>query len=360
VKITYYELMLGIMTEFDEFYKRTENLFGGRMPYYKEFLFGKSYLSLPTMHVSKTDEELRSLLESAFHLYAMKKCGAPMYEIEEGLAHQLLHTRLNVDTFFLKSPFTEIMLAIPHGLFKIPDISTGAEVWVENIYVHFRDDIEGYKQVQVFATNMTWIESEVAGWLSGTDGGMWDDTIFFFDVALKSGKKVDDALKEVIDNIKWGDGIADQQGKDRLDIIFRFVFNTLLYLTSRDAEIIKQLPVNYMKQIKSIRNPNKNRKKIERLKVLARESTSKSYMYITKKNAPIVSSEPGEYRDRQSRYKLLSKQMVSGFWRIQWSGPRKNQFGAPQKGERYQLIFIDPFERGLGRESKKQIIRKVK
>jgi hypothetical protein len=360
VKITYYEATAKIMVGFDEFCKLVDDHFG-YMPHFNEFMneILDNRLKVPAaLGLATNPNDLRIMVQSLFHLYAMQKYGCQMYDFHPTLAHMLNATALNVDVHFLRSPHTELMLTVPPDMFTIPDEVNRCEVPVENIYVHFRDDIGGVKQIQILATGMKWKE-EQSLFPFTEPKSYWDDTIFFFDLVLRPGVKVEVALSDALDRIEWKGNVKERDGFPRIRALFHYAFNALLYLTSRDAEIVSQLPVNYGRKLSAIKNPNKNKAKIARYEKLENETSKHAVQYVTHKGIAEPSPEPNEKRTATGG-KLLTHQYVGGYHRIQWYGSRRDDNGAPRKGDRYETRWIAPYERGGDKDKQNTHKKKVR
>ena len=115
----------------------------GEDPSYEDFCLKAmesiSYLNDPAI--------ITNYLNIFFHMYHMKKSSEKIYYVTPELSARLAQTSINVDSYFLKSPFREIFVQIDPGLFYINDID-GKNVPVTGFYVWLRD-FEDYKQIRV-------------------------------------------------------------------------------------------------------------------------------------------------------------------------------------------------------------------
>jgi hypothetical protein len=113
-----------------------------------------------------------------------------------------------------------------------------------------------------------------------------------------------------------------------------FVFNVLLYITSKNADILEQLPTNFTAQISRLKNKSKINKLLQR-----QTKTSKLPILII--GSKVTSNYPIESIKSAGgvgKWKLSGRVYVSGHWRIQWYGSKD--------ARRSELIFIKPYEKG--------------
>lgn len=264
-----------------------------------------------------------------FHQYNMWQANAPIYYITPQLAIELAKTELNVDTEFLMSPFREIHVQIEPGLFSIHDDK--GTYPVTGFYVFFDRHDTDIIEIRIMAVAIIDIKEEIV-----------DDTNFYFKLLLPKGK-LKPILKEYLDKvvsplntdelIKFG-GVKNIGHAEEFTY---FVMNVLLYLTSKDPDIVKQLPVNFDEQITRLKSASK----INKLK----KKKSRYTKCIINIVGPNFKLNNDEYNDIKNAggiggWKLKHKVKVSAHWRTQWYGSIK---GGNRKSEN---IRIDSYVKG--------------
>jgi len=286
----------------------------------------------------------RQFANCLYHMYSMTTCGIPFYEIEERLARELLKTSLNIDTYFLRAPFHEVCLVIPNDIFKIIDFETGIECPCTNIYVNLQDK-NGYKSINIFATYIYF----------NSNGEAYDDITFYFNLNLTPGK-IEDSFKNALNKMDWGK--EDQLrlwGKSKTTEIFYFVFNVLIYLTTKDAEVTCMLPQVRDLEKKAIGLKNPKKKRI--IKKFLNKTTRQKYRVVTAKGAFNEAKQKSDHAKRAvSKLNKLVK--VEAHWHTFWVGKRIDENGNRQKGERALVKWIASYEKGHG-DSEPQTRRKV-
>jgi len=263
-----------------------------------------------------------------FHAYHMRSSGERLYYITENLASRLANTSINVDTYFLKSPFREIFVQIDPGLFSVIDLD-GTKNPVVGFYVYLRE-ISGVKQLRIIACAI----------LKPTPDIPFNDSVFYYRLNLGPGKIHDEVDNYFKNQIQFNrDDLERYKGKMNVDYLqdfTSFVINVLLYLTSKNPDIIKQLPVYYNRMLENIKNPVKRRKLVKRM-----DKAPKLPIFV-------AGSSIKDDRNTQaiSRYgsvgkwKLSHQQKVSGHWREQW-------YGSAKDSTRHQeVIWIEDYIRG--------------
>lgn len=306
----------------------------GSDPTYQEFCSTSPLLKqFSSMNVSKA--ALLSTASIFYHVYCLYKSKEKFYYICPQLARNLLNTELNIDSYFLKSPFPELYIQIEPGTLQIYELMT-KELWpVTGIYVHYAELKDGdkfYKQLRIMAIGLKPenSKSEVP-----TDG--LDDSAFYFKIDLKDGK-IQDLLQENIDGILNNQTDLETFGGyanvEHIRQIFNFVLNVLLYITSKDPDIIKQLPYGFIEQQQRLKNPAKLRK----LQSKISKYTSKEILIVGQKViSPYKNIEKSE---NSHNWKLEKRVYVSGHWKIQWYGSEKDN------SKHHKVIYIEPYEKG--------------
>jgi len=256
-----------------------------------------------------------------FHLYQMKYHEEKVYVVTQQLAQQLADTSLNVNCRYLKSPFKEIFIQIDKGLFQIFDVQTLKEVDVEGIYVYLNED-GIHREIRIMAASL----------LKSNEQYPFNDSIFYFRFYMDEGDKIKDKVDKYLEdpaiwsniNTKKCDGGIN---KKYIATLSNFVFNTLLYVTSKDADIQAMLPFRPT-GLKKARKQKKEQAKIARTSALP-------YILVggnVKQSCEQVVSI--------SKWKLQHRVYVEGYWRIQWYGSIKNDT------RNAQTIWIAPYHKG--------------
>jgi hypothetical protein len=298
----------------------------GKNPTYEEFAKSSFMLDLNST-LEGNLSQLAVFANVLYHLYTLYQQHERIYYICPKLAVDLAQTELNIDTHFLKAPFPEIYIQIDPGLYFISD-ETG-EYPVRGFYVNTKED--GDKKIlRIMTASLKTPYSQ----LSVTN----DDILFYFRINLGPGK-VNEQLQKYIEEsvlskkeeLKTFNGL---QNVTHLKELFFFIFNVLLYITSKDPDILAQLPINYKKKISGLKSQSKINKFLQR-----QSKTCKLPVLIL--GSKVVSNYPIDKIKNTGgigKWKLNERVYVSGHWRIQWYGPAD--------ARRSDLIFIKPYEKG--------------
>jgi hypothetical protein len=261
-----------------------------------------------------------------FHLIQMKLYHEKVYLVTQQLAQQLADTSLNVDCRFLKSPYHEIYIQIDRGLFQIIDMATMKPVDVDGIYV-FIDDRNGKREIRIMSAAM----------LKSTPEYTFNDSVFYFRFFMDEGMKVMDVVKKYLDDPDVWNGsdvkkLGGEINKAYIETLSSFVFNTLLYITSKNADIQAQLPVRAMGLKKGRKKQSKEQKRSERTSVLP-------YILVggnVKRDENYEKVSLGGI----SKWKLDKRVYVEGYWRVQWYGSEK------ESTRHSEVIWIQPYYKG--------------
>lgn len=326
LKKTHYESAYGFLSNMyngDVFPKQIFNL--GPDPTYAEFV----ETCLKSLSPTNNEADMANFMNIYFHLYHMKQCADKIYYVTPDLSARLAQTSINVDSYFLKSPFREIYVQIDPGLFYIHDID-GSKVSVEGFYVHFRE-YETYKHIRVMACSL----------LEPTANIPFNDANFYFRMEIPSGK-LKDALKEHMENevekkknfLKRSD-IFKNIGY--LEEFAAYIFNILLYITSKNPDLSVYKPVDFQQKIDRLRSASKKRKLEKRA-----QKASTHRIIVIGANVKDKNNDMEEIQKAGGigNWKLSHKVRVSGHWRAQWYGSEKDNT------RHAETIWIDDYEKG--------------
>lgn len=264
-----------------------------------------------------------SIVQVMYHLYAQWLCDGRTYELSPGMAEMFLYTNPDIDSSLLMSPFFEIELMIPPGMF---------DIYAEPV---------GYSKVHTIMVNLCEKEGHriLRTLLIGTPSGNIEDIrlgTFYFKLELEEGKVSECLAKHRKD---WTDNpmskvFGSPNDNAVLPKAFQLVVNTLLYLTSPESDV--RLQKSKIAEMRSKLNGLKNLGKRRKLaKKMEREASVSRYliggsMTLTKEERTVFSN----YRDGKHSFRYP----VGGHWRAQWYGPKEARYQKPK--------FIRPHSRG--------------
>jgi hypothetical protein len=246
-----------------------------------------------------------------FHQYSYYIGSGRTYEVTGGIAKMLINTKLDIDTYLLKSPFREIILVPPPGLLKVYNKYTG---WHEvyTIYVNLDEKSDTDKLLRVL----------VVGRANEKSANKYDDAAFFFKVKLGEGNVFDNLERYMAE---WEKDPIQPLFKTENDTeimprIFQFVLNVLLYLTSQDSDIrVEESQYKEMeKRLAGLKNPAKIRKVQQRM-----EKAPRGQRYIVGSSIHLTTEEQKIY---ESTATGKIQWPVGGHWRKQWYGPLGSQY----------------------------------
>jgi hypothetical protein len=306
--------------DFKSFVIETE-AYCGRNPSYESF--GKSPFLQQLQSLPKSDiSQITIFANVLYHLYLLYQQHERIYYVCPKLAMDLAHTELNVDTRFLRAPFSEIYIQIDPGLYYISD-SVG-EHPVRGFYVNLREEGE-VKVIRIMAAALKTSFST-------------DDALFYFRIIFGPGK-VHDQFQKYLDEVVTKNEqelkvFGGYHNIGHIKELFLFVFNLLLYITSKDADILQQFPMKFNAKLKGLKNKSKINK------ILLRQSKV-SHLPVLVVGSKVASNYPIEKIKSSGgigKWKLEKKIYVSGHWRIQWYGSGDTH--------RSELLFIKPYEKG--------------
>jgi len=322
---THYELVCYHLNKAREGMFTKEMLSCGDDPDFKYFSI-RAIDSIPNYY---DDAVMTNYLNVYFHMYHMKKSGSQIYYVTPELSARLAQTSLNIDTFFLKSPFREIYVQIDPGLFYIYD-AEGKKVPVTGFYVYLKD-FGSHKQIRVMACSLHKPTPEIP----------LNDTNFYFHMELGPGKLKDELRKYIetkvmpeLENIeRFGAG----NNIDYLEEFGAFALNVLLYITSRKPDISNTDPYDFASKLQGLKSTSK-RNKFE--KRAAKASTCRIIVIGQGINDKNNDMDKIQKAGGVGKWKLQNKIRVPGHWRMQWYGSEKD-------GTKYaEQIFIDDYSKG--------------
>lgn len=279
---------------------------------------------------SPGDEEVTTLQANIlFHMYNMYQNNSPVYYITPQLAVELAKTDLNVDTDFIISPFREIFVQIDKGLFTISDHEN--KYPVDGFYVYFIRHETGTIELRVVAVAV--LANEV---------DRVDDSIFYYRLVLGQGK-IKDQVEKHMDSIMSLENKEDlirfggRINVDHVDEFTYFVINVLLYITSRDPDLVTRFLTNFDDQKARLKSTSKIRK----LESRRRRYTEQSIIIVGSK----LKLNSREFEDVKSSggiggWKLKHRIKVSAHWRTQWVGSTKDDT------RKSKLIRVEAYDKG--------------
>ena len=325
IKKTHYEVALDFLRkQYSEGFPE-EILALGKDPTYNEF--GQILSSLYTY---MNEYELLNAVNVMFHLYHMRYHGEKIYYVTPDLSIKLAQTSLSVDSYFLKCPFREIHVQIEPGLFHINDVD-GRKVSINGFYVNFREEEGDKKFVRIMASSL----------LKPTPKYKFNDSNFYFRLELGPGKIRPQVKKYIKENIEASDK-SDILKKfdlykniDHFEEFAFFIFNALLYITSQNSNQIVQEPQDFKKREKEVKT-KKGRLKLA--KKIGRETLQRVIIIGD-------STEDNKINEVKKwggvgAWKLKNRVHVSGYWRTQWYGSKKDN------SQHSKIIWVNDYEKG--------------
>ena len=161
------------------------------------------------------------------------------------------------------------------------------------------------------------------------------DVNFFFTFQIKNGDNIEDSIDFNIQKLKKIADLHNPHDMNPVNIngmgrLFRIAINIVLYLTSRNPDIIQYIPDKIHFEEK--KNPAK-REKAERL---ASRSMQSPFTYVGSKVQKLV--VPNSFIGKS--WELQYQVPVSGHWRQQWMGSEKDG------SKRQETIWIEPYIKG--------------
>lgn len=276
----------------------------------------------------KCDEaNIAFLVNIFFHIFMMRRSHEKIYHVTPQLAVKLAQTELNVDSHFIRSPFREIYIQIDPGLFTVTD-EQGVYP-VRGFYVYLNENKDtGIKEVRIMASAL----------LPSSDEIPFNDSLFYYKFYFDKGKikeQIKESIKKNISNTADLEKFGGSRNVDHIEEFTYFVFNTLLYITSKDPDIREQLPIDFKAKLAA----KKSTSKIKKLNKMADRTTSYPII-IVGDNIKDEMNHVNEIRvaGGVGNWKLTKRVYVSGHWKTQWYGSADNKEN--------RVIFIEPYYKG--------------
>ena len=272
-----------------------------------------NHASLETLYGIKNVMTSSQLL---FHLYSYYIGKGRTYKVCDDMAEMLLHTKLDVDVRMVKSPFSEIHIVLPeNGIIDVYNEETGYHP-ASSIYVNFHE-VSDTENMLRFLLTASPNEKSI---------NEYDDPLFYFRVPLHEGK-VSESLDDCL--VNWRSDplnakFATENDEGMLPQAFHFVLNVLLYITSHEADVVKQNPDEaeaLARRLGGLKNPTKKRKVEKRL-----SSLSRLPVYMVGKNIHLSSEERMAYQNSRGLGRHSIRYPVGGHWRMQWYGPKEESY----------------------------------
>lgn len=262
-----------------------------------------------------------------FHLYHMRNSGEQIYYITPELSARLAQTLCNSDVHFLRSPYREIFVQIDPGLFYM-NTKDGLKVPIQGFYVYLRD-LNEKRHIRIMAVAL----------FKNTSKTSMNESSFYFHINL-GFNKIQEELKAYLEeniNKKDAETFDIHKNKDHIEEFTTFIFNSLLYITSKNPDITSCKPFDFDKKLNSLKVKNKKRK----VKQQKEKTTSKKVIIV---GANIQDKNRDAFNIKKaggvSAWKLQHKVKVCSHWRMQWYGSKKDN-------TRYcDHIWIDSYNKG--------------
>ena len=298
--------------------------------------------------IEKFQKEVRmtisNLVAHHFMFYEFERNHKKIYDISNDLATMLYNTELkNVLCEMIKPPFEFFYLAFPDNLFFIDNPVTGLHraygVYIYHIAIEDEaktEDIGRYLK----KINSQYYKTDAEGHLrypkehwgfmvcakpneNSIDEG--DDAIYRFGFPVyEEHKYIEEAMKD------WKSRQKGDKNVERIEGIFNFILNCLLYITGVDCDV-KYINTHshYQKKMSSLKSPAK-RRKLEKFNRLPR--------YYLGTSIVLTREERADYtQHRGTGTKISTRTLVQGHWRNQAYGEKFSQ---------RKHIWIRPFWRG--------------
>jgi len=289
----------------------------GRDPTYEEFIRS---IIIPENISPNEEAQASNYANIYFHMYHMLESRDRLYYVTPNLAAKLAQTSLNIDSYFIRSPFREIFVQIDPGMFFIKDID-GSRVSVNGFYVYLKD-FDSYKQLRIMACSLLKPIPEIH----------FNDSTFYFRFDIGPGK-VMEQVKKIVAKYKKDPDELDKFGAikniDYIEDFFSFVLNVLLYITSKKPDAQRQ----EMRLLTS-------KKKIRKL--IKEGINTKRWITICGSNIKDNNTDVEDIKNAGGigAWKLMSRVKVSGHWRAQW-------YGSDKDGSKHtDIIWINDYEKG--------------
>jgi hypothetical protein len=264
-----------------------------------------------------------------YHVHYFERSHKQIYEITPDLAYMLHNTHLSkVQPELFKSPYNELLLIIPNGLFTLTVPVTGDHI-LYNIYVNFVERSEKEKEIRLFCV----------GKANNKSTDPYDDACYFFRIkTTDSDTDLFEIVEREIEEHTNSDEILARMNNIKSNVvktrdIFNFVCNCLLYITGADCSFVRRDDASmYL-----TRADNAKKKKW-----LKRASTVGLPRYVVGSDIVLSREDKEHYialhSDPTVKRSPMHRTLVQGHWRQQ----------AYSTGfKKRKLLWIKPFWKGL-------------
>lgn len=275
-------------------------------------------------------------------LHGWRVAPGRVYQITKTLALMLLHTKLDIDSRFFKVPHKRSLIELPEGV-----LTDYYDRDIRSIYVLYYSNREEYTNLYKGLPGQGFgIESTI----DAEDGVLsiqfimrskyGADSPLGLDVGLRKGESIQSCMESCLDfTMQNAKGLASQMklldkslklsynasgftDKDYAVYrsVFQLVLNTVLYVTSSDADVQETLgrSKSLEKKIRQERDPRKKAALESRLKERPKEP-----YFVVGSSLKFTQSETQAYDDLNSHSHKV-RYPVGGHWRLQWVGPRES------------------------------------
>jgi hypothetical protein len=266
------------------------------------------------------------------------KYSGKVYEVDGKLAHALAHSDVTVNPEEVRFPVQNMIIYIK---------DTPLQHYGKNVndkWIAGWENLE-YVMVQTYRKEDSLVLHFVLGTHdskdSMTDLKSWNNTPIYR-VELGFGNTVS-LTKNMAHSIARRNEFTEEQlgliSNEHNEVI-NLIFGLVLYMRERTTDVVEMKPVNHLT---AATNP----KKLRRMeKSNSKESQNIIYL-VGRAYKGIVQQGSGN--------SLTKRVLVSGHWRSQWYGSRKD--GNP--GSYKRIIWIEPFYKGLENEVESKPLYRV-
>ena len=329
IQKTHYEAVLNFLKNypnmlFDKFFNEYDSL---TFANFSDFFY--KHARFNNVSIQRDDPRIIYQSNVMYHLVAMKKYHEKIFYITPKLAIDLANTNLTIDSRFLIAPFEQIYLKLDTKLFMIIDIANNKPVFIDGIYVNFKQYHTGKKEIRIMAVSL----------LKPTNQFPFNDSVFYFKIELNENGNLEQQIDSYIKKIMFKENELEKyRGAINVKYIYeisKFVFNSLLYITSKNANLTTiDNPLAELELQQQLKK-NKKQKKIQR-KINSKASLP--YIIVGQNLIHSMDKQIRESKKGVFDYKLDHRIYVIGHWRLQWYGNNKNKY--------QKQIQIEPYYKG--------------
>ncbi len=278
------------------------------------------------------EDHTTSYLYSLYHHYIN---GNNKYILNNDLAEDLFNSKVTINIEDFHPPFPAFSIHVPNSTLQRMDEVNGEVVLItiDIIHVRFEKINNTLTAYYLFSFIDEGNGESIDNW-SNTKVG----TFTCLDDFNKTSKVGHVGSK--------GDLPLTKKQKD-LDIklqlkIVNFILGFVLYVqTKPDDTQLAKISSNF-NSVAKISNPKKRRRMEKQLE----KETKKAPVYVGKEYSK--TKQDWIKKDPKGAWKIQQETEVTGYWRYQWYGSRKDAFHNPQKGERKEVIWVNNFIKGKG------------